>query len=68
MGDLLAVLFIGTIFVVSGLVLLFATDDRGRKYGIWVLLLGLLIYLAAWFFTPDSPHYHLFNDKDYNHL
>ncbi len=63
MGDLLAVLFIGTVFFVSGFVLAFTSKNKGRKLGFVFLVIGLLIYLACWFFTPDTAHYHLFYDK-----
>ncbi|MBL7692029.1 MAG: hypothetical protein JNM41_10575 [Flavipsychrobacter sp.] len=71
MGDLLAVIYIGTILVLSGLVLMFRyVNDGGssRRWGIWLLVLGLLVYLAAWFFTPDSPYYHLNYDPEKHRL
>jgi len=64
MGDLLAVLFIGTIFVVSGFILAFTTkDDKSRKLGIILLIVGLAIYFVSWLFTPNNPNYHLHNES-----
>lgn len=64
MGDLLVLIFIGTVFFVSGFVLAFATGRvKGRKLGIVLLLIGLLIYLACWLFTPNNGRYRLFYDK-----
>ncbi len=65
MGDLLAVLFIGTIFFVTGMILVFSTDQRGRKYGIYLVLIGVIVYLACWAFTPNTPQYNLFNDNKF---
>jgi hypothetical protein len=65
MGELLTVLFIGTVFFVSGLKLIFTGDDRGRKYGMWMAAIGLVVYLACWLFTPRNDNYRLWNDNTY---
>jgi uncharacterized membrane protein len=65
MGEMLAVLFIGSVFVVSGLILLFTSDDKGRKLGIWLLVAGLIIYFVTWLFTPNNQNFHLSNENIY---
>lgn len=65
MGGLLVVIFLGTVVFVSGLILAFATDQRGRKYGMWMIAAGLFVYLLCWLFVPNNPHYHFDVDPDY---
>jgi hypothetical protein len=62
----LAVLFIGTIFLVSGLILALGyTDPKGRKVGMFLILAGLLVYFACWLFTPRNDNFRIFNDNPY---
>lgn len=65
MGEVLALLFIGTVFFVSGMILAFTTDDKGRKYGIILIVIGLLVYFFTWMFTPNDPRYHLRDENIY---
>ncbi|MBX2904825.1 MAG: hypothetical protein KF744_02220 [Taibaiella sp.] len=65
MGGLLVVIFLGTLLFVSGLILVSATDQRGRKYGMWMVAAGLFVYLVCWLFTPSNPHFHFDVDPDY---
>lgn len=66
MGGLLVVIFLGTIIFVSGLILAFATDQRGRKWGMWMVAIGLLIYMACWAFTPNNPNFHFDVDTEFH--
>ncbi|GAA4465612.1 hypothetical protein GCM10023093_18120 [Nemorincola caseinilytica] len=59
MGELLAVLFIGTLFVASGLILAFTAQDKGRKLGMALLGIGLFVYLVCFLFYPNSERYRI---------
>lgn len=65
MGELLTVLFIATVLFVSGLILAFAGDEKGRKPGMILIAIGLIIYLACWMFTPNNDNFRLRNETIY---
>ncbi len=59
MGDLLVVIFIGTVFFLCGFILTFWGEQKARKPGVVMLIIGIVIYIACWLFTPNNPRYHL---------
>jgi len=56
MGALLVVVFIAIIFFVSGLILLFNGDEKGRKYGMFLVVVGLVLGTLCIIFQPRSEY------------
>lgn len=56
----MAVLFIGTLMLASGLILAFANYEKGRKVGMYLIAAGLFVFLVCFLFYPrNNPNYHL---------
>jgi hypothetical protein len=59
MGELLAVLFIGTVLLASGLILAFTSKESGRRIAVFMIISGLFIYLVCYLFSPNNDHYRI---------
>ena len=57
MGIELVTMFLAAIFFVSGIVLIFVSKGSWRKFGLVLMLLGLIIFIVCMIFWPRAKEH-----------